>query len=104
MFCSNCGKEIAENAVICIHCGCATQKHKNTQKSMLCAVLLWLFLGAIGAHRFYLGHTGSAVVMLLCLVSSILIIPLIVLGIWLLIDIVLIVSGNLKCADGSDLS
>lgn len=24
MFCSNCGKEINDNAVICIHCGCLT--------------------------------------------------------------------------------
>lgn len=24
MFCSNCGKEIADNAVVCIHCGVAT--------------------------------------------------------------------------------
>lgn len=23
MFCKNCGKEIAENAVACVHCGCA---------------------------------------------------------------------------------
>lgn len=26
MFCSNCGKEINDNAVVCIHCGCSTGK------------------------------------------------------------------------------
>jgi TM2 domain-containing membrane protein YozV len=35
------------------------------RKSQLVAYLLWFFLGFFGAHRFYLGHTLSAVVMLL---------------------------------------
>ena len=25
MFCRNCGKEILDEAVICVHCGCSTQ-------------------------------------------------------------------------------
>ena len=25
MFCKNCGKEILDEAVICVHCGCSTQ-------------------------------------------------------------------------------
>lgn len=29
MFCSKCGKEIFESAVICPHCGCATEKFQN---------------------------------------------------------------------------
>ena len=105
MFCSNCGKEIANNAVVCIHCGCATSNHQinNSNKSMLCAVILWLLLGGIGAHRFYLGHNNSAIGMLLCCIFCWLIIPAIVLGIWWLIDIILIVSGNLQPEDGSKL-
>ena len=32
MFCSKCGKEIDNEAVICVHCGCPTQNYKdNTQ-------------------------------------------------------------------------
>ena len=106
MFCSNCGKEIDDKAVICIHCGCTTNNvnDKNKNKSMLTAVLLWLFLGLIGAHRFYLGHTISAVIMLLCLLTFWLVVPAIILGIWLLIDIILLVSGKLKSADGSELA
>ena len=103
MYCTNCGKEIADNAVICIHCGCATQNMLKTQKSMLCTVLLWFLLGAIGAHRFYLGHTASAVCMLLCTIFCWLIIPAIILAIWWLIDIILIISGSLKSIDGSEL-
>lgn len=25
MFCKQCGKEIADQAVVCVHCGCSTQ-------------------------------------------------------------------------------
>lgn len=34
-------------------------------KNKVIAWLLWLFLAGLGAHRFYLGRTGSAVTMLL---------------------------------------
>lgn len=37
----------------------------NKAKKSVVAWLLWLFLGAFGAHRFYLKKTGSAVVMLI---------------------------------------
>lgn len=26
MYCKNCGKEVNDNAVVCIHCGCALDK------------------------------------------------------------------------------
>lgn len=30
MFCSKCGKEINNEAVVCVHCGCATERlHKQ---------------------------------------------------------------------------
>ena len=106
MFCSNCGKEINDKAVICIHCGCATRNHQieeENRKSMIVAILLCLFLGGLGIHRFYLGYTGSGVGMLLCLFFCWLIIPGIVLGIWWLIDLILIACGVLKAADGSKL-
>lgn len=106
MFCSNCGKEIDDKAVVCIHCGCATQnavQQQKTNKSMLCAVILWLLLGGIGAHRFYLGDTAGGTLMLLCLLFSWLIIPGIILLIWWVIDIILLVSGGLKPKDGSEL-
>jgi len=53
MFCKNCGKEINENAAVCIHCGCAVEKKQEekpefqeSKKGM--GVLLGLFLGIIG--------------------------------------------------------
>jgi TM2 domain-containing membrane protein YozV len=42
-------------------------------KSTAVAYLLWFFLGGFGAHRFYMGRTGSAFGMLgLCLGSTLL--------------------------------
>ncbi len=32
MFCSKCGKEINDDAVICVHCGCATAKFDEKSK------------------------------------------------------------------------
>lgn len=106
MFCSNCGKEIDDKAVVCVHCGCAVEGNialNKLPKSMLTAILLWLFLGGAGMHRFYLGRSVSGVIMLLCLLFCWLIVPGIVLGVWWLIDLFLLASGELKAADGSEL-
>ncbi len=29
MFCKHCGKEINDNAVVCVHCGCAVSEQYN---------------------------------------------------------------------------
>lgn len=50
------------------------------------ALLLCLFLGGIGVHRFYMGHTWQGVLQLLTLGG---------LGIWSLIDLVRIITGDL---------
>ena len=63
------------------------------------AYLFFLLLGGVGAHRFYLGRTGSAV-LLLCLwmggwlLAAVLIgIPMIIAGgIWLLVDLFMLPS------------
>lgn len=47
-------------------------------KSNVVAWLLWLFLGTVGAHRYYLGKTKSAIAMTLTLGGV---------GIWTLIDL-----------------
>lgn len=81
-FCSNCGKEVNENAVICVNCGCSLENKANNQsvnvtinnnasgvspKSRLVAFLLCTFLGGLGIHRFYVGKAGTGVLWLLTL-------------------------------------
>ncbi len=33
MFCSKCGKEIDDAAVICVHCGCPTQNYRDDRQA-----------------------------------------------------------------------
>ncbi|MBM3560358.1 MAG: TM2 domain-containing protein [Alphaproteobacteria bacterium] len=76
-------------------------------KSMLLAYAVWFFpLGALGIHRFYLGATESAFILLaLTVVSSVLnyvgVGPLLglVVVIWLIVDIFLI-PGMVRAANG----
>ncbi|SLN16052.1 TM2 domain protein [Roseovarius gaetbuli] len=78
------------------------QRLSNEKKSIGMVYLLWLFLGVLGIHRFYLGKTRSAVGMLVLtilggftLMVSIGAFLLIGLGIWLLVDAFLI-PGMIK--------
>ncbi|MCH5520360.1 TM2 domain-containing protein [Pseudomonas syringae] len=77
------------------------QKVANSQKSTGVAYLLWFFLGGFGGHRFYLGKTGTAVVQLIItLIGCFTLIPLIITGIWLLIDAFLIPAIIRENTDG----
>lgn len=63
------------------------QRIANAKPSTAVAYLLALFLGCFGAHRFYLGRTGSAIAQLILTIT---IIGLLVTGIWVLVDLFLI--------------
>jgi hypothetical protein len=56
-------------------------------KSTGLSYLLWLFFGLLGAHRIYLGRTGTGIAQLAMCLSVIGIIPLLL---WWLIDAFLI--------------
>ena len=65
---------------------------ENPEKSYLVALLLSYFLGSLGVDRFYLKKTGTGIAKLLTFGG---------LGIWQLIDMLLIAFGKLK-AKGDD--
>jgi TM2 domain-containing membrane protein YozV len=60
-------------------------------KSRSIAMILVLLLGLIGAHRFYVGRVGSGLAMLFTLGGF---------GLWWLIDLVIVASGQLKDDEG----
>jgi TM2 domain-containing membrane protein YozV len=78
-----------------------------SQKSRLASTLLALFLGWLGIHRFYLGKTGTAVIMLVLGVLGLAtvwfgigIVFLVAVGIWALIDLVFSIAGLMKDKEG----
>ena len=103
-YCPNCGQPTTPNASACLHCGVALTPPAPTgeQKSKLVAGLLALFLGGYGVHNFYLGYIGKAVAQLVISVLGILLafiffgIPNIAVGIWALIEAIMILCGSIK--------
>jgi len=69
----------------------------TSNKSRLAALLLALFLGAIGIHRFYVGKVGTGIVMLILAITFV---GLIVSSIWALIDLITILVGSFQDGDG----
>jgi len=120
MFCSHCGKENSTTATFCQGCGARLAADAArpepvmpaasappgmpaadgySDKSKLAAALLAFFLGCFGIHRFYLGHTTIGIIQLVLCVFTCGIIP----TIWGWVDMVLILTGSLKDAQGRPL-
>lgn len=126
MYCRTCGKEIDDNAYVCVNCGCkpltgksycpycgtATNENQvmclfcgrsleNTQqcgsKNMYVAAVLAFLLGVIGIHDFYLGYTAKGVVKIVFTITGIF---SFVSVIWSLVDLILILTGKLKDSKG----
>ena len=118
MFCPKCGKETPENQAFCASCGAPLTQAATpgapapvaagiSPKSRLATTLLAFFLGEFGAHRFYIGKTGTAVVMLVLTIIGyatcwllIGFIPLAIVWVWNLIDFIFAAVGKMKDKDG----
>jgi len=70
------------------------QAQAGEGKDWLITLLLAIFLGGLGIHRFYTGHTVIGIVQLLTAGGC---------GIWALIDIITIATGSFKDANGNAL-
>jgi len=66
-----------------------------SDKRILPAFLLCFFFGLFGAHRFYVGKTGTALLQLVTLGG---------LGIWATIDFIMIIIGAFKDVDGNKIT
>ena len=62
-----------------------------SEKSRLVALLLCVFLGWLGVHRFYLKKIGTGILML-CTVGGF--------GFWVIADIILIACGSFRDKEG----
>ena len=65
-----------------------------SDKSRLAAALLCWFLGTLGIHRFYVGKIGTGVLMIVTLGGV---------GIWTIIDFIVILIGSFRDKDGKAL-
>ena len=128
MFCRNCGKEISEQAVMCVSCGCPPKSGKKfcqncgveanpsavmcvkcgvkfatalpeDAKSKLAAGLLGVLLGGLGIHRFYLGYIGVGIAQIF-----VTFVTFGIGGLWGFIEGILILTGSMnKDAKGQPL-
>jgi hypothetical protein len=122
MYCRNCGNEVVEQAVMCVACGvppkngkkfcqyCGAETNLAAEictkcgvrlatgvedgKDWLTTLLLCIFLGVLGIHRFYTGYIGIGVVQLLTFGGC---------GIWALVDLIMIVVDSFKDSNGKAL-
>ena len=58
---------------------------EKSEKSFVAALILCLLLGCLGIHRFYVGKIGTGILQLITMGG---------LGIWVLIDIIMIAIGK----------
>jgi TM2 domain-containing membrane protein YozV len=66
-----------------------------SEKRILPAFLLCFFVGVFGAHRFYVGKVGTAILQILTLGG---------LGIWCFIDFILIIVGAFTDKEGNKIT
>lgn len=67
----------------------ANLQAEQCRKSAVVTVLLWLFVGFVGGHRYYLGDTTKGILMTVTIGG---------IGIWALVD-VLFIPGALRTAN-----
>lgn len=95
-YCHACGAVIDAEAVVCVKCGVkqpgGSLRTADSPKRIAAALALALFLPCLGAHRFYVGKVGTGFLQLVTLGGV---------GIWWLIDCVMLILGEFTDSDGN---
>jgi TM2 domain-containing membrane protein YozV len=102
MFCPKCGSQNDDGSNFCKTCGINLLIQPNntgvqtiSEKNWLVALLLCIFIGGLGIHRFYVGKTGTGILMILTFGG---------LGIWVLVDIIMIATNAFTDVNGLHLN
>jgi len=104
MYCPKCGSQNDDGCNFCKVCGInlfiKSTNNMNeirivSEKNWFVALLLCIFLGAIGIHRFYVGKMGTAILMILTFGGF---------GIWWAIDLIFIVTNLFTDRNGLKLN
>lgn len=110
VFCRACGKQLHFSALTCTQCGAQQQAARAaapapmaaraldprvSPKLLLPAVLLCFWFGMFGVHRFFVGKVGTGLLMLFTFGG---------LGIWALIDLIILICGAFTDSDGRKLT
>ena len=66
----------------------------KSEKDWLVTLLLSLFLGSLGVHRFYVGKIGTGILQLITCGGC---------GIWTLVDFIMIITGKFKDSNGNEI-
>ena len=105
-FCVHCGAPLTANAQFCPQCGNKTELNvqplkkgsreivEETPKSGKVALILCIFFGMLGVHRFYVGKKWTGLFMLFSLGLF---------GVWVVFDLVLIIKNKFNDKEGEPL-
>jgi len=98
IYCTSCGKIIKKEALICPFCGVRQAGYPTgyKPKNWSTTLLLCIFLGLFGGHRFYTDKTGTGILMIIVTVFTFGIGGII----WYIIDLSAIRKNNFKDKQG----